>query len=278
MNTLEITPPQKMFFYDEYIKRSASESDIKVLFKEDTLLTSGGRPIILYTKVDFSIEALRNKLREIKYDESERTRGIKTTSRTFGYKPRVTIRRDFCTSTKLTAQESETNSVIIECGKKIAEIYKKYFPTTYDYHERKVRLGDVDTRGILPEWQIEGTPFTSGIINKDNPLKYHFDSGNVKGVCSCMLALRRDISGGHLACPELGIGFEIADRSLLIFDGQSILHGVTPIHKMSVHAHRFTVVYYTLQQMWKCEPLNEELARVRRIKSEREIKRAGLGR
>ena len=63
-------------------------------------------------------------------------------------------------------------------------------------------------------------------------------------------------------------------RSISIFDGQQILHGVTPIVKQFEDAHRFTVVYYALQAMWNCEPLCAELARIRNIKSKREAKRA----
>lgn len=73
--------------------------------------------------------------------------------------------------------------------------------------------------------------------------------------------------------PEFGLGFEIKNSSLLIFDGQSILHGVTPIRRESENSYRYTVVFYTLLQMWKCEPLDKELARIRKIKTEREQKR-----
>lgn len=75
--------------------------------------------------------------------------------------------------------------------------------------------------------------------------------------------------------PEYGIGLEIGNRSVTLFDGQAVLHGVTPITKLRDDATRFTVVYYSLRQMWKCEPLGAELARIRRKKTERERKRLG---
>jgi len=78
-----------------------------------------------------------------------------------------------------------------------------------------------------------------------------------------------------LICPEFGLKFEISDGSLLIFNGQEILHGVSPIKKMSADAYRYTVVYYTMQQMWKCLPMPEEIKRIRQVKTAREQKRAG---
>lgn len=89
-----------------------------------------------------------------------------------------------------------------------------------------------------------------------------------------MLVFKRDIVGGHLSCPEYGLGFKLKNNSLLMFDGQSILHGVTPIQKKSASAYRYSIVYYSLQQMWKCMSVDEELARIRNKKTEREIKRA----
>ena len=35
----------------------------------------------------------------------------------------------------------------------------------------------------------------------------------------------------------------------------------------------YSVVYYSLEQMWKCEPLGDEVERIRNVKTQREIKR-----
>jgi len=58
-----------------------------------------------------------------------------------------------------------------------------------------------------------------------------------------------------------------------LFDGQSILHGVTPITKTSEDAVRFTVVYYSLKQMWSCESPGDEIQRMRMKRAEIEIKK-----
>ena len=89
-----------------------------------------------------------------------------------------------------------------------------------------------------------------------------------------MLAFKKDTLGGFLSLPEYGIGLEIADNSVLIFDGQNITHGVTPITKLGKESYRYTVVYYSLQQMWHCLTQEEELERVRNRRVESEGRRA----
>jgi hypothetical protein len=158
--------------------------------------------------------------------------------------------------------------VICDFSRELTKLYEEYFPETlkrhYELTEQKVR----------PEWKLEGTPFTSGIVNKNNPLKYHHDAGNFKTVLSNMIVLKRGVKGGRLACPEYDIKFECADNHVVIFDGQQILHGVTPIIKPGDEkAYRYSVVYYSLEQMWNCDSVNEEVKRIRKVKKEREHKR-----
>lgn len=123
------------------------------------------------------------------------------------------------------------------------------------------------------DYVIQDSAFTSGIINKNNPLKYHFDRGNFVDVWSNMLVFKHRIEGGFLSCPEFDIGFELKHNSLLMFDGQGILHGVTPIKRHGPESYRYSIVYYSMRQMWQCRPLGEEIDRIRKKKTERERKR-----
>lgn len=58
-----------------------------------------------------------------------------------------------------------------------------------------------------------------------------------------------------------------------MFDGQGLLHGVTPIFKKTARAVRYSIVYYSMRQMWNCLPITDELIRIRKKKAERETKR-----
>jgi hypothetical protein len=88
-----------------------------------------------------------------------------------------------------------------------------------------------------------------------------------------MVAFKSNIKGGYLSIPEYDVGLEIATNSVLLFDGQKILHGVTPIKLLNKNSYRFTIVYYTLKSMWNCEPLSKEVARYKKRRTEIERKR-----
>ena len=257
----------------QFVKRSALDDDYTELITDDVLLCdeASGEPLVLYCRLAADALKLRLTLDNIKFNTNERTGGLKTTSRVFGYQPRIALRRDFCTMTSLAVDEPKANSLLCEWGRVIDPYYREFFPRVAAAHEDQVLH-------VLPEWRIAGTSFTSGIVNRNNPLKYHFDAGNFSQVCSCMIGLKRDVVGGHLCLPEFGLALEIADGSLSIFDGQSLLHGVTPLKRISPNGARYTVVYYALKAMWKCQPLNAELARIKAKRTEREFKRAGLNR
>ena len=110
---------------------------------------------------------------------------------------------------------------------------------------------------------MKDSVFTSGIANKNNVIDYHFDKGNFKRCHSVMIGFKKNCTGGFLSVPQLGIKFDISDNSIISFDGQSLIHGVTPI-SISPGGFRYTVVYYSLSQMWKCVPIDEELIEFRK--------------
>jgi hypothetical protein len=253
----------------QFVKRSALQSDFQKLITEDTLVTENHVPKILYKKIDGNLtNDVRQAVMTLKYEKGTRTTGLITESRIFGYSPRNTIRKDYCSSTSLAYQYPEHNKIICEFGEYLANLYKKYFPEVYNIHN------DIVKTKILESWRIGQSPFTSGIVNKNNPLKYHFDAGNIKNVLSNMVVFKNDVEGGFLSCPEYNIGFEVADNTVILFDGQKILHGVTPIKKTSDQAYRYSIVYYTLQQMWNCLPLSDEILRAQQVRTKRENKRA----
>jgi hypothetical protein len=259
---------RKEIDYAQYIRRSALETDYTTLITESTLVTEDGVPRILYAKLDPELtKYVRQACKNIRYDVSTRTNGLKTTSRIFGYNPRNEIRKNFCSTTSMANEHATEHAVICAFGEHLTKLYAEYFPGIYNMHDSVVQ------EKVLDGWRIQNTPFTSGIVNKNNPLKYHFDAGNIKDVLSNMVVFKRNISGGYLACPEFDIGFEVADNTIVLFDGQNILHGVTPIKSDSMDSYRYSVVYYTLQKMWSCLPIDEEIARARNVRVKRENKR-----
>lgn len=226
--------------------------------------------VYLSIKGKIQTDALRWACMNTKYNRSDRTSGLVTNSRTFGYMPRRAIMADYCHESDVRAIGAKPSLIFKNFSRELEQYYQQFFPEKHAEHRRTVE------EKILPEWRIKGSPFTSGIVNKDNKLLYHRDAGNFKGLYSNMVAFKKDVEGGRLCLPEFGIKFEIADESLLIFDGQEYVHGVTPIMKTSTGAYRYTVVWYSLEQMWQCLPLQEESKRIQTKKTEREKNRVEL--
>lgn len=256
----------------EYKSRFAIEADADVQIKGDCLLTEDNKPILLYKKIDWcDTNQLREACMRVKYTTDTRlpkkgNKGISTRSAIFGYRPRIPLRQDFCSSASMATVTPKEHKIVTDFAAKLTEIYKEYFPDTYAAHEDKVSK-------VLDEWRIPNSVFTSGIINKNNPLQYHHDTGNFKGVLSNMVAFRDGVIGGNLVLPEYNVKLAIEDNTLTIFDGQSIIHGVTPIKSYKEPAYRYTIVYYSLENMWNCSTVNEEVLRIRKLKKTREMKR-----
>jgi hypothetical protein len=260
---------RKKIDYRKFIKRSALDSDYDIFIDHDFILRENGKPIVVYLHIPEmpSIDILET-IKRIHFVKSKRTEGLESTStKIFGFMPRARLRKDYCSSTAMAYEDPDGHNTVCRFGSLLSQYYERYCPDMYQFHNKETN------DKIKPEWIIKSSPFTSGIINKNNPLKYHFDSGNIKSVFSNMVCFKKDCEGGHLAIPELNIGLEIADKTVLFFDGQSIMHGVTPFKITSVKGYRYTMVYYTLSRMWHCDTLDEELSRIKNVKTEREITR-----
>tara|TARA_R110002020_G_scaffold99536_1_gene236053 strand:+ start:1381 stop:2262 length:882 start_codon:yes stop_codon:yes gene_type:complete len=251
----------------DYVRRTAHLSDVTKHIKQDAIIYCEDRPILVYKKLKTPTTKVRSAVQKIKYTTGKRVHGLKSQSAVFGYKPRQENRADYCSATAMAKNSPNEHCIISEFAKEIQRDYKDYFPETFEYHTERVK------EKIKKEWVIKDSVFTSGIVNKNNQLNYHFDSGNFKGVYSNMIVFKGDVKGGHLVIPEIDISIEVADNTVSIFDGQDLLHGVSPITYLHKDSYRYSIVYYSLQRMWQCMEVEEEIDRIRKVKMQREIKR-----
>jgi len=257
---------------EQYCNRRAQESDCSTLITEPFKLVdeATGKVMAVYCKPSQEGHVFRDLFDacvHIKYEANYRTDGLKTTSRIFGYNPRNVIRKDFCSAATLARDYPEQHQRILRGGALAAKYYALHNAELYDEHLQTTQ------EKIVDDFRLPDVPFTSGIINDNNPLCYHFDSGNFNNVWSAMIVLKDRIAGGYLAMPEYDILCDVSDSSIFYFDGQGILHGVTPIKKLAEDSRRFSIVYYSLKAMWNCQPLREEIARARMRREITEQKR-----
>ena len=256
----------------EYQLRSAQVEDCAELIEEPVILLENGQPKIVYLHLagQEDLSGLVGLLRKVRYDTTERTRGLLSTSRVFGYEPRKMMRKEYCSMTSLRLDAPQAFGALQQTAEIVERYYAATNPVLYGQHRELAR------NKVRSEWRMS-TVFTSGIVNFNNPLPYHFDRGNFAKVWSAMLVFKgAGVEGGELAVPEYDLRFALPDHSLFMFDGQALLHGVTPIRKTQADSYRLSVVYYSLRGMWQCLAPGAELARIRKVRTQRERKRGGL--
>lgn len=196
-------------------------------------------------------------LREVKFDTqvfanattTARLNGMAVTHRTFGFQPPQPMRRRYCcSSSQFNAEYPVAMAKLGEFCRLSEDVFRTYAPTAHDDTAHKV--ADL----IAPAWRIAGTPWTSGIVNQTAALPYHVDKDNVPSSWSAMIVARRDISGGLLHLADYDTYLAVPHGSITIFDGQSVVHGVTPLHVDRPGGIRFSAVAYSKSQMKKCAP------------------------
>ena len=255
----------------QWTKKLAEGGDCSRVIDEDTIVYLNGSdvPAIIYIRNAVNIpEGLISYLKLAKFGRQTRQSGITPMTMSFGFTPRNPVyQRENCQTTRSMVEHKELTSRLAALSVQLDALYKERNPVVYAKHSRL-------TDEVLPNWRINGSVFTSGVVNKNSQLPYHFDRGNFKGAWSAMVTLRNGALGGYLSCPEIDTVIKNDNGSLLLFDGQSLLHGVTPIGYTSDKAYRYTIVYYSLAKMWRCLAPDEELKRANKVRAEREIRRA----
>tara|TARA_Y100001973_G_C5175340_1_gene321545 strand:- start:124 stop:942 length:819 start_codon:yes stop_codon:yes gene_type:complete len=271
MEMKTLTIKKSKINYRSFRHRKADESDCATLIDEDVTIYKDQEtePTVVY-KTNIDTKGLLKACQNIDYQTSTRTSGMVTTSRIFGYSPRNHIRNAPCRATSLAKEDAENHKSLVEGAEIAASIYEEFAPSQAKKHMAQTE------RLVLPQYRLGKSMFTSGIVNENNPLLYHFDSGNYPNVWSAMFAFKHKIDGGYLCCPELDVKFATSNNSVIMFDGQGLLHGVSPIKMTSEDSKRYTIVYYSLKNMWSCEALGDEISNMRASRTLTEMDRAGL--
>lgn len=234
------------------------EPDVPHLVDESCKLVADGKTVgYIFKNWDKSDDVL-NVVSQLKYSKSRRTLGMYQQSKVFGFMPRNAIRCNYCRPSEVDRKQPEFAKVLRDFG---AKITSKIMETDVSVYQQNMDIvkEQVEKHYILPK-----TIFTSGIVNKNNPLAYHCDSGNFEGTWTAMLVYKNEVKGGNLHLPEFDAVIKLDDGDLVIFKSSDYVHGVTPIIKLGQHSYRYSVVYYTLKGLAQCLPPKEEMARYKK--------------
>jgi len=188
-----------------------------------------------------------------KINNSGRLSGLRVEHRVFGFTPPAPMRKRYgCSRSTFNVDYPEAMETISDFCVLAEWVFRTFAP---DVHER---TGAAVREAIPNAWRMAGTLWTSGIINHTASLPYHKDSANVPESWSAMLGVRHRMGGGLLHLADYDLYLAIPHGSISIFDGQSVLHGVTPMQPLGPNAHRYTAVTYAKSIMKCCgDPANE---------------------
>lgn len=231
---------------------------------EPVTLTHEGQTIGVYQKLSPSlVRKLKQVSVETKSVKGKRLLGLPTSASIFGSLPRNPVRADYCRLSKNSLVESKLLGLVQACSREVCAVYQDLLPVQY---EAQIEASNK----IKTDWKIEKTPFTTVNFNKNTAIKYHRDRANQSRVFSSVIILRSGITGGELVMPEFRVSLAQGDGFMLLFDGQSIIHGVCPINRVSSDGYRTSVVLYAMQQMENCYPFAEERERTKTQRTKKE--------
>lgn len=232
---------------DSKLKTTTNGFEPKLIIKDDARITckQTGKFIARYiTNSVKNTGSYFDVLNQIKMAKSNRTSGITSRCLIFGSAPEDPLKNLPARKVKNEPNAVRVWSSLNETG---VELFKRYEPEIFDSQLKKV------SSTVGENWRLKGGAFTSGIINRSNQLVFHTDNGNVPECLSVMFCFKRGIEGGRLFLPEYESAIEIENGSCLIFDGQSVSHGVEKFRKLNEQAERFTIVLYALEKLKRAE-------------------------
>lgn len=254
----------------DLLKSTPKKEHFNNVINEDCIFFKDGKAVGLYIKIeDSKLTEIRKSALSTKLSKSSRTRGIPTQSSIFGSLPRIARRNDFCRYSSQTKKELYNTNTMFTFMSDLMGIYKKYLPENFE------RDLNIIKESVVEDYAIDkNSPFLTCNINVNHAIKYHKDSGNFKKNLSNVLILKEGIIGGELVFPEYGFALSQEDGFLAIFDGQEEIHGVMPIFQTNENPYRASIVYYSLEQMKHCYPYKMEIERLKKVATERAIKRS----
>lgn len=136
----------------------------------------------------------------------------------------------------------------------VAHLFKEHVPDRFAVQQDRADR-------TLPDWVIEGTPFTTVTVNNTYPTGVHKDAGDLAEGFSCLTTLRRGAyTGGRLTFPEYRVAVDMQDRDVLLMDAHE-WHGNTDIIAQDETAERISVVLYYRTNMIDCKTPDEERER-----------------
>jgi len=245
-------------------KRVVAPLDI-VVNSPTTVVDQDGRLLVVIDSFDDKdLPYVRSFLPHINYQNNLRLANfqggfeqLRTSDMSFGYRPYKPLFGMPSGALDFNKKYANWFNRLNDMTERVTEIYETISSDCFNRHKTMAQ-------DIRPEWLLKGGVFSQGIINNSVQHSYHYDRGNFKNTMSAMIVLKHKSTGGWLNLPALGVTLATEDSCIVFFDGQKILHGVTPIVNRYTSSKRFSIVWYTLAKMVNSLSADDEINKIRK--------------
>jgi hypothetical protein len=178
----------------------------------------------------------------------------------------------YCRRTMFTQRNWKHYNQCLPYVKCVDEFFKQYAPARYKIQKKMAENSSKD-------FIIKDTAFSTVTVNKNFRTAGHYDNGDLKeGFGNLGVISQGSYDGGITVIPKYGIGLDLKDGDLAIFDVHE-LHGNTEIIRKSFY-ERISVVCYYREKMIFCGNAEYELNRAKtntkKIADEHEIEKAKI--
>tara|TARA_R100000995_G_C3482968_1_gene125216 strand:- start:2129 stop:3109 length:981 start_codon:yes stop_codon:yes gene_type:complete len=178
----------------------------------------------------------------------------------------------YCRRTVFTQNNWKHYNRCLPYVKCVDNFFAKYAPKRYKVQRK---LADETSKDFV----INDTAFTTVTVNKNFRTAGHYDNGDLKeGFGNLGVISQGKYDGGITVIPKYGVGLDLKDGDLAIFDVHE-LHGNTEIIRKSFY-ERISVVCYYREKMIYCGDADYELNRAKtntkKVALPEELQRAKL--
>jgi hypothetical protein len=263
----------------DLVGKNPTEADAEMLIHPGTTVTDSqtGDLVFAYGRLEGDFDELKAICRKIKFTQKARVTQAMNKDKyenqssrdcAFGSRPPNSVFNHAAALCEFNGKYPVWYERVISLGVGLTELYQKLAP---EKHARQAEI----VAGIHKDWVIPGTVYTQGVINDANALGYHFDRGNIEGGLSAMVYLKHGGAGGNLILPQLNAKLVVEDKTFVLFDGQSLLHGVTPIKITQPKIqYRYSFVFYAREPMIGLGSFAEELKKKKKMEMDLRFRRA----
>ena len=197
-----------------------------------------------------------NRFKPLKKDGtlSNSPKAKQVNSGIIGYADRY-ARIPYCRTTEFTYKHFEQYKKSLPYIRYISNLFKKYVPERWAKQKEQWDLTNDD-------FKIKDTVFTTVTVNKNFRTASHYDAGDLEeGFGNLAVLQTGDYTGGYTVMPKYGIGLNVRNFDLALFDVHE-LHGNTEIKPKGFY-ERISVVCYFRKKMIECGSAKEELERIK---------------